>query len=393
MITRTPPVLFSYAFRAFFLAAGIQAVCSLVAWIAGFHGLRWPAAPAALTPTWHAHELVIGFAGAVVAGFLLTAVATWTGRAPLRGAPLAGLAAAWLAGRLASVFAGALPPAALALLDLLFPVLLAVLATREIVLGGSRRNYGIAAITWALALLTALYHAGAAGLIDGGDWLAVTLSVHLLAMLVVVVGGRVIPLFTANWLRLRGDNRPPVPWRWLDYAGIGLLLVAALADSLAPGSAVAGVACLLAGGANLWRLAGWRGTETGTNPLLWVMHAAFAALCGGYLLLGAAAFDLPLARSAALHLLTVGGIAGMILAMMTRVALGHTGRPLAVSRPIVAAYLLLGAAALARSLGTALPGAYLPMIDLAALLWIAAFAVFLGVYAPILVRPRPDQPA
>ncbi len=392
MITRTPTVLFSYAFRPFFLAAGGYAVVALALWAAGFHGLRWPLAPAAITPAWHAHELTIGFAAAVVAGFLLTAVATWTGRPPLRGAPVAALAAAWLTGRIAGSFGGALPPLALALLDLLFPVLLASFATREIVLGASRRNYGIAAITWALALLTTLYHLGAAGLVAGGDWLAVTLSVHLLALLVVVIGGRVIPLFTANWLRLRGDTAGPAPWTWIDSAGLALLPVAAVADTAAPGSAFAAVACLLAGGANAWRLARWRGLETGANPLLWVLHAAFAALCAGYLLLGATALGLPLARSAALHLVTVGGIAGTILAMMTRVALGHTGRPLAVSRPIVVAYGLLGAAALARSLGLALPGAYLPMIDTAALLWIAAFTLFLWVYAPILLRPRPDQP-
>lgn len=391
MIQRSAPVLFSYAFRSFFLLAGIHAVLALGLWIVLFHGLRWPGAPLA-SPLWHAHEMALGFGGAVVAGFLLTAVATWTSRPPLQGAPLMALAGAWLAGRLAGVFAGALPAGVLALLDLLFPVLLAVLASREIVAGNSRRNYGIAALTWALAALTGLYHLGAAGVVADGDRLATALVVHLLAVLIGVVGGRVVPLFTANWLRMSGGTRLPQPRPRLDQAAIALLLVAGLADALVPMSAPSGVLLLLAGAVNLWRLSGWCGTQALANPLLWVLHLAYAALAGGYVLLGAAALGLPLTRSAALHLLTVGGIGGMILAMTTRVALGHTGRPLAVGPPIVWAYALLGAAALARTLGPMLPGAYLPLIDLAALLWIVAFVLFLRVYAPILLRPRPDMP-
>ena len=141
-----------------------------------------------------------------------------------------------------------------------------------------------------------------------------------------------------------------------------------------------------------WRLGGWRGSLTLANPLLWVLHLAFAGLAAGYLLLGATALGLPLTRSAALHLVTVGGVSCTILAMTTRVALGHTGRPLVVTSAIVLAYLLLIAAALLRSLGPALPGAYVVVIDVSALLWIVAFTLFLWVYAPILMRPRPDPP-
>lgn len=391
MTERSPPILFSYAFRVFFLMAGVYAVVALAMWIAGFHGLRWAGAPAVMSPLWHAHEMVLGFGGAVVAGFLLTAVATWTGRPPLQGPWLIGLAAAWLGGRIAGTFGGGLPAVWLATIDLVFPVLLASLATREIVLGNSRRNYGIAAVTWALAALTGLYHLGGANMVAGGERLASSLMVHLLAVLITVIGGRVIPLFTANWLRMRGEARLPVARPRLDQAAIALVVIAGAADSLAPGGAIAGILCLLAGTVNLWRLGGWRGSLTLANPLLWVLHLAYAGLAAGYVLLGATALGLPLARSAALHLVTVGGISGMILAMTTRVALGHTGRPLAVTSPLVLAYLLVAAAALLRSLGTALPGAYLMMIDISALLWITAFGLFLWLYAPILAGPRADQ--
>ncbi|MBC6945771.1 NnrS family protein [Gammaproteobacteria bacterium PRO2] len=384
-------VFFSYAFRPFFLFAGAYAVLALVLWIAGFHGLRWPGAPAAITSLWHAREMALGFCGAVVAGFLLTAVATWTGRQPLRGLWLMVLVASWLLGRLAAMVGGGLPKPWLAAADLAFPVLLAVLAGREILGGASRRNYGIAAMTWVLAALTLLYHLGEAGVLRGGEQLATSLMVHLLAALIAVVGGRVIPLFTANWLRMRGDSRLPLPQPRLDQAAIGLIVAAGAADGIAPGTALAGVLCIVAGSVNLWRLVGWRGSAILANPLLWSLHLAYACMAAGYLLLGAAALGLPLPRTAVLHLLTVGGVSGMILAMMTRVSLGHTGRPLAVVRPIAFGYALLAVAAVLRSFGPALPGPYMAMIDSAALLWVAAFAIFLVVYTPILTRPRIDQ--
>jgi uncharacterized protein involved in response to NO len=267
-------VFFSYAFRPFFLLAGTYAVLALVLWIAGFHGLRWPGAPVAITSLWHAREMALGFCGAVVAGFLLTAVATWTGRQPLRGPWLMVLVASWLLGRLAATAGGGLPQFWLAAADLAFPVLLAVLAGREILGGASRRNYGIAAMTWVLAVLTLLYHLGEGGIIRGGEQLATSLMVHLLAALIAVVGGRVIPLFTANWLRMRGDTRLPLPQPRLDLAAIGLIVAAGAADGFAPGTALAGVLCIVAGAVNLWRLAGWRGGVILANPLLWSLHLA-----------------------------------------------------------------------------------------------------------------------
>lgn len=384
------PVFLSYAFRPFFLLASLYSMLALVLWVAVFHGAGWPGAPGGVSSLWHAREMTLGFAGGVVAGFVLTAVASWTGRPPVRGGMLVVLIVAWLAGRLVATVGGALSPGLAAGIDLVFPVLLAVLVSREIIGGGSRRNYGIAAIVWVLPVLVLLYYLGELDLVAGADQLTVTVMVHLIMLLIAVVGGRVIPLFTANWLRMRGESRPPVPRPLLDPLAIALIILAGLADAVAPDSTLAGALCLLAGVVNLWRLRGWQGSRALSNPVVWSLHLAYACAATGYLLVGLTALGLPLSRTAALHMVTIGGIGGMILAMMTRVGLGHTGHPIIVRRPITIAYLLLLLAAVLRSVGPLLPAPYMALIDAAALLWVVAFGLFLGVYTPILLGPRAD---
>lgn len=384
------PAVLSYAFRPFFLLASLYAMLALVLWVAFFHGATWPGAPADVSSLWHAREMTLGFAGGVIAGFVLTAVASWTGRPPVRGGMLVALLLAWLAGRLVATVGGGLPPGLAAGIDLVFPILLAVLVSREIIGGGSRRNYGVAAIIWVLPLLSLLFYLGDLGLLAGADQLAATVMVHLVMLLIAVVGGRVIPLFTANWLRMRGESRPPVARPVLDPLAIALIVVAGLADAALPDSLPAGALCLLAGVANLWRLWGWQGSRALSNPVVWSLHLAYACAAAGYLLVGLTGLGLPLSRTAALHMVTIGGIGGMILAMMTRVGLGHTGRPIIVARPITVAYLLVLLAAVLRSLGPLLPAPYMALIDAAALLWVVAFGLFLGIYTPILLAPRPD---
>lgn len=373
--------LLSYAFRPFFLLAAAFSIVTLGLWLFAFHGVAWTGT--AFSPWWHAHEMGLGFGGAVVAGFLLTAIATWTGRPPIRGGLLAMLVLAWLAGRLAMSLPGILPPAVIAAADLLFPVMLAVLAGREIVAGGSRRNYGIAVLVWIFVAVNLLYHAGA-------ERTAVYLFIHLLALLITVIGGRVVPNFTANWLRSRGAGHLPVSRRPVEAAVLPLTAAAGLAASFLPGSTLSGITALAAGIANAVRLAGWRGFDTVAEPLVFVLHAAYAWLAVGYILIGAAAFGWGLPATAGLHALTVGGIGGMILAMMTRVSLGHTGRPLHAARLTVLGYLLLGLAALLRA-GSPLAGEEaLRLIDLSAAAWISAFVLFLWVYLPVLTTPRLD---
>lgn len=384
-----PWTVLTCAFRPFFLLGALFGIGAVLLWLAMLHDTGL--VPASGDPVvWHAHEMLFGFAGAAIAGFLLTAVATWTGRQPVSGPLLSLLVVAWLAGRLAMLPAARLPTLAVALADLAFPVLLAAIATREIVAGGSRRNFGVAGVVTAFALLDVVFHLGHAGAWPGADRLALYLTAHGLLVLITVIGGRIIPSFTGNWLRLRGDSRLPQSRRWAETLLIPLVLLAGIADSLPAPFPLVAVLSLAAAALHALRLAGWRGLATTGEPLVFILHVAYGWLPVGYLLLGLTALGLPLPRSAALHALTMGGVGTMILAVATRVALGHTGRALVAAPLTTVAYLVLSAAVLVRILSPLAPGAYLALIDVAASGWLVAFGLFIVVYWPILTQPRPE---
>lgn len=384
-----PWTLLNYAFRPFFLLGGLFALLAMAIWVISLHGGPWAGALPDLV-LWHAHEMLIGFGVGAIAGFLLTAVATWTGRPQVCGMPLGALVACWLIGRLAMLGAGSLPAVVVVAADMAFPLLLAALATREIVAGKSARNYGIAAITAALAMLNFVFHLGLLGVLPGADRTALYLTVHVILILIAVIGGRIVPSFTANWLRMRGAQELPVIRPWLERLVIPAMVIAGLADGLMPGTTLTGVLALAVAAIHALRLSGWRGGAAFAEPLLTVLHVAYAWLIAGYALLGLSALGLPIPRSGALHALTMGGVGNMVLGVATRVALGHTGRPLAAARPIVAAYVIFSLAVLVRVLSPIAGAWYLRLVDLAATGWLAAFAIFVWVYWPILTRPRAD---
>ncbi len=388
--------LFSYAFRPFFLLAGILAVLGMTQWLLVINGYPWPT-NANLSTLWHAHEMALGFGGAVVAGFVLTAGANWTGRPPVRGPLLAALVFSWLCGRVALLFSGVLPALLIMLLDLLFPVLVDLIATREIYGARNRRNYGVLAIAWMLSLFTLVFHAAATGVLAEEaatdlQRIVSRLFVYLLAVLITILGGRVIPGFTGTWLRMRGVTKLPGSRAGLESAIVPLTIAAGISQSVMPLNILTAVLCIGAGAAHLLRLSGWRGLAATAEPLLLVLHVAYAWLGVGFLLLGAVALGMALPETAALHALTVGGIGGVILGMITRVALGHTGRPLHAARLIQIAYLLLNISALFRSFGPLDASSIALAYTGSGLLWIATFGLFVWHYAPILVQPRADQP-
>jgi uncharacterized protein involved in response to NO len=219
---------------------------------------------------------------------------------------------------------------------------------------------------------------------------ALLLSAHAILLLITLIGGRIIPSFTANWLRMQGRSDQPQVRAWIENAILPVMAATGVADCLsAPPLAVAALA-LAAALLHGLRLALWRGPATRAEPLLAVLHVAYAWLPIGYGLLGLTALGLPLPRTAALHALTMGGIGGMVLAVTTRVALGHSGRLLHAAPLTVAAYVILNAAVLVRVLSPLSSGAYLGLLDLAATGWVAAFGLFLWVYWPILAQPRID---
>lgn len=382
--------ILSYAFRPFFLLNGLFGVVVVIAWLALLSG-RMTLFGIPDPVMWHAHEMLVGFIMATIAGFVLTAGANWTGRPPVSGMALCWLVLAWLLGRAAMLSAGALPVAVAATVDMLFPVLLLALFAREIVAARNRRNYKIVAFIAVLAAINLLFHFGSAGVINGGERLAVHLFVHAVLLLITVIAGRIIPNFTANWLRVRGHENLPGNNVLMDRAAVVLTTVVGLSASFSTPGAVTGYLALAAAIMHGIRLSRWHGNATVAEPLLLALHVAYAWLPLGYLLLAASAFGFIFTPTVALHALTMGAIGGMILAMQTRVPLGHTGRPLTASRATVAAYLLLSIAVFVRIVGPLLTEDYLRTVVWSAAAWLAAFSVYVSFYWHILTRPRVDH--
>ena len=385
---KTHPFM-SYAFRPFFLLNGFFAVVVISIWLMALHGTGPASVPATML-YWHGHEMVVGFAMAAMAGFVLTAVATWTDRPPLQGKLLGVLVFSWLLGRRAMMAATRLPYWLVASADTIFPFLLFLLVAREVVGGRSRRNYPVVGITLVLAVLNLLYHLGTLRILPGMDRLALYFLIHLILLMITVIAGRIIPNFTANWLRARGHERLPENHPLTDGITVVATIATGVSVSLTPFGPVTGILAMVAALSHAVRLARWRGLATTSEPLLFVLHVAYLWLPVGFALTALAAFGLVFPPSAALHALTMGAIGNMILAVTSRVALAHTGRSLHAPRLIVISYAILNAAVVARVLSPLNPGLTIEMIDLSALGWIVTFAIFTAVYWPVLTRPRVD---
>jgi uncharacterized protein involved in response to NO len=379
-------VFLSGGFRPFFLAAGIWSAVALGLWIAVL--TSGATLPSRFDPlAWHIHEMIFGFALAAVAGFLLTAVPNWTARQPLQGLPLAGLAGLWLTARGACLFSALLPPWLVIAAGVAFPATLTAVIAGQIVAGGNRRQLMMTAPSAVLAiadLLMQLEVAGAA-LPPGLGW---RLGLAALGVLLSVVGGRIIPSFTRNWLAKRGARGLPAASGWIDRAALGFLHGGLLGWALFPDFAPIGLLLLLGALFNLLRLSRWRGLATLAEPLLFVLHLGYAWLIASAALLGAAVLRVGPAPSAAIHALTAGAVGTMTLAVMTRASLGHTGRDLSADRVTRSIYLVVSLAAAARVAAAISPLWTMPLVAGSAALWIAAFAVFAWHYGPMLLRPR-----
>ncbi len=340
---------------------------------------------------WHAHEMVFGFVLAVVAGFILTAVATWTGRPPINGARLALLVVSWAAGRIAMMNSPYWPTALVTVVDLLFPCLLAIFFGREVVSANNRRNFPLVVVVTLFGLLNFLFHLG--GATDPElQRAALLLSIHVILLLVTVIAGRIIPSFTANWMRATGTAAEHMPQSLAvaDTAAFILTGVTGLAITFAPTHPASAAAAWLAAVVHGIRLSRWSGLHTRREPLLLILHLAYLWFPLGYVLTGFAVFG-AYPSSVALHALTIGVIAGMIIAMMSRVALGHTGRALHAARITVFVYILWMLATMVRLSGPLFANNYIYTVETAASIWMLAFVLFAWVYWPILIRPRADQ--
>lgn len=373
-------------FRPFFLLAALSAVGLVPYWLGQLLFGVSSRSPLS-AQVWHAHEMLFGYTVAVIAGFLLTAVQNWTGLPTVRRGRLLALSGLWCCGRLATGAGAFLPAWLAAAIDLSFLPVLALVVAVPIARTRNRRQAGMPALLLVLAGANLLVWVGAltpdATQIARGQRLAL----DVVALLIVVIGGRVLPGFTANavpGLSVRLPSR-------LDSLAIAAMAALLLADALVPGSLAAPLCAALASGLNAARLFGWGGARTLTRPILLVLHAGFASTAAALGLRALALLSGAISESTATHLLTVGGIGAMTLGMMARVSLGHTGRPLRLPRSIVFALALVGASALVRVVGAVcLSSHYREVLLVAGTLWTAAFVLYLVYYTPILLAARPD---
>lgn len=385
----TPRALFSYGFRPFFLGAGLVAALIIPWWAGSFAwgmplGTVWPAA------LWHGHEMLFGFIAAAIAGFLLTAVPSWTGARGFAGWPLATVSGLWVVGRVLVSTSALWPLPLVAAVDLLFLPVLAMLVLPPLVRARNRNTplLGVLAALWSTNV--AFYF----GLVIGNTALArhaLLIGIDIVLLLVTVIGGRILPAFTGTAFKQHGISAPLRAWPILTPLAVGAMLAVVAADLFALETPIAGAVALAAAAIQAARLAQWCGWRTLRMPIVWVLHVAYLWLPLGLALKGLALLGALTSGAFYLHALTIGTAATMIVAVMTRASLGHTGRPLAVTRPTICAYALLTGAAAVRVFGPvslALP--YQIIILLAASLWTAAFVLFLCVYAPVLLAPRAD---
>jgi uncharacterized protein involved in response to NO len=381
--------LFAYGFRPFFLAAGAYALVALAAWL-WIYGNGGSVGVGMAPQHWHGHEMLFGFIGAAIGGFLLTAVPSWTGARGFAGRPLILVCLAWLAGRVAFLGAAWIPLPLLAVAELIFlPSLIALVAPP--LLRERNRNTPLLIVLMVLWATNVAFIVALARMDVVLASAALRTGINVVLLLVTVIGGRIVPSFTANALRAKGKAVAMRRIAWLEYAVIGLMAAIIVVDVVMPFSRTAAVVAGLAAIAQAVRMLGWQGHHTLNEPIVWVLHAAYVWLPIGLALKCIALLTGADWAAHWLHALTIGVAAMMILAVMTRASLGHTGRPLRVAGSIAMAYGLLILAVTVRVFGPVIaPSAYLETVLTAGICWLLAFGIYVVVYAPILARPRAD---
>ena len=383
-----PQPIFSVAFRPFFLLGSVWSALALGIWITAY--AAGETLPSALAPLdWHIHEMLFGFALAAIAGFILTAVASWTGRPPVRGGVLATLTGLWLVARVLNLVSAWVPLWLTAVVDVAFPAALALLVLREVVAARNWRNVMMPAPIVVLGIADVLMYIEAAGrpVPIGLGW---RLAIAAVITMISVIGARIIPVFTRNWLAKTDAAFLPVSHRALDRSASIVLHTGLLGWALLPAWWPFRVLLIAGAGLNLARLAGWRGLSTRREPLLAVLHLGYLWMVLGVAMLGFAGLTPAVPETAAVHALTAGAIGTMVLAVMTRVCRGHTGRPLTAGRFTTSIYALASLSAVARVAVAFTPGASWALLTAAATFWIAAFLLFTAWCVPIVLRPRVD---
>ena len=379
------PAILSYGFRPFFLFGAFYAGLALLLWLLLFEG-RLAFATSFSMKDWHIHEMLYGYAAAVVTGFLLTAIPNWTGRLPLTGLPLLVLVLVWAAGRFAVAYSGVIGWWPASLVDDAFLLLVLAVAGREIVAGENWRNLRVLMIVTLFALANIGFHLEAHFRNEAPY--SQRLGLAALILLVMLIGGRIVPSFTRNWLVRENPGRLPAPFDRFDALAIAAGVLGLAAWVIAPDAMSAGFLLIGVGLLHALRLARWAADRTLRDPLVLILHLAYAFVPIGFVLVGAAALSAQMPPSAGVHAWSAGAIGTMTLAVMTRATRGHTGRRLEAPLSTQLLYGAVIVSAVLRILAALLPSFSQPLLWAAAIAWVAAFWGFCIVYRPMLLGPR-----
>jgi uncharacterized protein involved in response to NO len=373
--------LFSAGFRPFFLLGSIYAGLAVLVWLPLFHGEI--ELSSVLTPRdWHVHEMLFGYLPAVITGFLFTAIPNWTGRLPIRGEPLMGLVAVWLAGRVCVTFSATGGWLAAMLVDASFLLLVAAAASREILAGRNWRNMTVVVLLLLLLAGNVAFHLGAH--LQGTADIGIRIGIAVVIMLIALIGGRIVPSFTSNWLARENPGRLPAPFSHFDGFAIAATALALVCWVVRPVGDITGGVLEVAGLLHLLRLARWAGDRTRREPLLLILHVGYAFIPIGFLLNAVSAFA-HAPSSPGIHAWMVGAAGIMTVAVMSRATLGHTGQQLTASAGTLAIYAAIVVAALSRVCAVLDPAHSEALLHLAAFAWAAAFFGFALVFGPLLI--------
>ncbi|MDW3225751.1 MAG: NnrS family protein [Paracoccaceae bacterium] len=388
----TGAAILTYGFRPFFLGAALWAVLAMLLWMPMISGLiTLPTAFDAVS--WHAHEFLFGYLAAVVAGFLLTAVPNWTGRLPIVGWPLGMLVILWVLGRVAVAFSAALSPLVVALLDLSMPIALAGVITREIVAGKTWRNLLVLGMLVILTLGSAVFHWEAAKGAYAAQGYGMRIGLGAGIMMIAVIGGRIVPSFTRNWLvKNTSEILPTPPMQTFDKIALLSLLAALIAWVFLPSSGIAAVLLAVAGVLHLVRLTRWAGIHTRGEPLVAILHVAYLLVpLGAIALVGEIVLPGLAGLGAVQHIWMSGAVGLMSLAVMTRATLGHSGQSLKAGAGTVMIYIGILTATILRVIAGLWPLYASVLYGVAGLIWIMSFAGFAALFGPLLWRAAPAK--
>ena len=389
-IPRTRPydghTLFSYGFRPFFLFGALYAALSILLWLPAYFGELTIATHFAPVD-WHVHELLFGFLPAIITGFLFTAVPNWTGRMPLQGKMLILLVVLWANGRVAVALSAIIGWQIAMLIDGAFLVSVTLVIAREIIAGRNYRNFKVLIPLTLLAIANLLFHLEAA---SGQETsLSRRVAFAAIVMLIVIIGGRIVPSFTRNWLARQKPGALPAPFGIFDKVSIAATATALAAWVALPQHAATGSLLILSGILQVIRLVRWQGHRTWRDPLVWILHVSYGLLSAGLLVLGLSVLWPDVVRpAAALHLIAIGAVGGMTLSVMVRASRGHTGQALQAGNGGKLCFAAILVAAAARVAAEYLPSYYVLCMHIAALGWITAYLAFAATFAPHLAKTR-----